>query len=120
MTEMETHTQYEFVHFQSSELCMIHILNNRDLSISYLCCGGRGFAIPRTNSPRRSIHTSTRSDIDLPIPVQGTCDICFSDDVKLYSTCSTCSQPFCKPCLDKITTMACPYCRGKLKNNFWG
>ena len=107
--------QYEFIHFPSSEQCNIHILNNRHIVVSHLCCGGTGFATPITH---RTMSIPKDTHIDTYIPIQGTCDICFLEDTQLYNTGSTCSQPFCRPCLKKITNKVCPYCRGKLKNKF--
>ena len=109
-------SQYDFVHFQSSEQCNLHLRNNTHIIVNHLCCGGTGYATPKTNHLHRTILKEIHTDIY--IPIQGTCDICFLEDTQLYKTCTTCSQPFCKPCLDKITNKVCPYCRGKLKNNF--
>jgi hypothetical protein len=106
--------QYDFIHFVTRNECEIHLLNNRHIQVAYTCCEGRGIALFRENT----IYTLSSVDINPFIPIQGTCDICFADDTPLYNTCSSCSQPFCKPCLAKITNKVCPYCRGKLKNNF--
>ena len=116
---MERASQYDFVHFQSSEQCNQHIRNNTHIVVSHLCCGGTGYATPRSLLSRsKSIFSPKEIHTDIYIPIQGTCDICFLEDTQLYNTCSTCSQPFCRPCLAKITNKVCPYCRGKLKNNF--
>jgi len=113
---MEQPPEYDFVHFNSILECERHIINNRNLNISHTCCGGKGYAtIRKQNVIKHPISTCV---IHPFIPIQGTCDICFLEDTQLYNTCSTCSQPFCRPCLAKITNKVCPYCRGKLKNDF--
>jgi hypothetical protein len=106
--------QYDFVHFATQIDCEIHIKNNKHIQIAYLCCGGKGFARFRKNT----IYTLNAVKTHPYIPIQGNCEICFEEGVSLFKTCDTCSQPFCKPCLDKITSKVCPYCRGKLNNNF--
>ena len=101
--------QYDFIHFQTAEQCESHMINNKNLIVVYKCCGGKGIAIARKNIAYNTIPVCNQF-----IPIQGTCDICFADEVSLYNTCKTCRHPFCKPCLDQITTKICPYCRGEL------
>ena len=113
-----TNPQYVFIHFQTPEQCNIHILNNKHLPAAYKCCGGKGVAYPRINSLFLPTAPCPSYSKETFISSQGTCDICFEEGASLYKTCNTCSQPFCKPCLKKITDKVCPYCRGKLNNNF--
>ena len=107
--------QYIFIHFQTPEQCNFHIVNNKHLQVAYKCCDGKGVAYPRKNSVDITISTRLKETF---ISIQGTCDICFEEGVSLFNTCNTCSHPFCKPCLKKITNKECPYCRGKLNNKF--
>ena len=121
MTTMEEYpqdlneNQYDFVHFNTILECDRHIINNRNINIAYKCCEGRGYATLRKITKIIPIPTS---GVNIFIPIEGTCDICFLEGTSLYNTCNTCSQSFCKPCLAKITSKICPYCRGVLKNNF--
>jgi hypothetical protein len=112
-TEFGIQKKYDFIHFENTVQCERHIINNKNLIVAYKCCGGTGIAIARKNGGYKT------KPVWPFIPIEGTCDICFAEDVSLYNTCKTCSHPFCKPCLDKITTKVCPYCRGKLNNNAW-
>lgn len=109
-------SEYTFVHFNTTQECDVHITNNHNLTVAYKCCDGKGFAVLRKNRICKKI--TICKEINQFIPIEGTCDICFLEETSLYKTCDTCSQPFCKPCLAKITNKVCPYCRGKLKNNF--
>ena len=109
--EME---QYHFIHFNTTLECDLHIRNNKHVTVAYKCCDGKGYASLSKNRIYAPIHCSQ----DIFIPIEGTCDICFLEETTLYNTCTTCSHPFCKDCLTKIASKICPYCRGKLKNNF--
>ena len=113
MQQEPTMEQYDYVHFTTPLECEIHLMNNKNINVAYKCCDGKGFA-RRTNQFSIPIHCTQNKFI----PIKGTCDICFLEETSLYNTCSTCSQPFCKDCLTKISSKVCPYCRGKLTNNF--
>lgn len=104
--------KYSFLHFATPEECEYHIKHNQPLHIEYKCCSGKGYAVIRKNK----INIIHRKEIF--ISNEGTCDICFEEGISLFNTCSTCSHPFCRPCLQKITDKVCPYCRGKLSNHF--
>jgi hypothetical protein len=118
--EVSNTSSYEYIHFKTSKECEIHLINNRHIHIAYQCCGGKGYAILRKNAPSQILR---RTKYILPCPedpsqvqtVKGTCDICFGDDKTLHSTCTTCKQPFCMDCLQKLPTKSCPYCRGILQ-----
>ena len=101
---------YEYIHFENDHHREVYLLNNPRVKVARNCCGGKGIAIEKRNPPIRIKYAP-------PIGINGTCDICFLDDIELYKTCSTCTQPFCRSCLDKIVSKICPYCRGKLRNN---
>jgi len=124
MAELEYSTippianQYIFIHFQTLEECNLHVLNNKHLQMAYKCCGGKGVAYPRINKLSFPTTPCLLSRTETFISTQGTCDICFEESKPLFNTCNTCKQPFCKPCLKKIKDKICPYCRGKLNNNF--
>jgi hypothetical protein len=107
--DYEPTPQYEYIHFQEIKQQEVYLLNNKNIKVAHLCCGGKGIAITKKN-PVRSIQKTRPA-------TKGTCDICFMDEVNLFKTCQTCTQPFCRSCLDKIVTKICPYCRGKLCNN---
>ena len=101
--------QHEFIHFVTVAECNTYLRNNRHIRISHLCCGGRGYAIPSKKCPpapkkAKKCETSV-----------GTCDICFVEDLTLYHTCTSCKQPFCLDCLEKLHTKKCPCCRSPLK-----
>jgi hypothetical protein len=104
--------QYEYIHFQEITQQENYLLNNKHLKISHLCCGGKGIAFENKNYIKTSAKQVSRL-----VGINGTCDICFLDDVELLKACDTCSQPFCRSCLEKVGTKVCPYCRGKLRNN---
>ena len=102
--------QFEYIHFQNEHHLEIYLANNKHLVVSHFCCGKKGIALEKKVNVKKIIQP--------PVPViVGTCDICFLDEVNLYKTCQSCIQPFCRPCLDKIVSKVCPYCRGKLRNN---
>ena len=103
---------YEYIHFENDHHREVYLLNNPRVKVARNCCGGKGIAIEKRNPPIRIKYSHPP-----PIGINGTCDICFLDDIELYKTCSTCTQPFCRSCLDKIVSKICPYCRGKLRNN---
>lgn len=92
-----------YKHFGTVADCDLYIINNKHLKIDHKCCGGKGIKI-------RIDPEKPEEDVK-----KGTCDICFMDNVSLYSKCNTCVQPFCESCLDKIVSKVCPYCRGQLK-----
>lgn len=100
---------HDFVHFDTVQECDRYLRNNPQIVFSYLCCGGKGYAVPCRieETITKYIYKKTLKT------VQGTCDICFMDNVTLHYTC-TCKQPFCMECLQKIVTKVCPYCRGRL------
>jgi hypothetical protein len=106
---------YEYIHFENTYDRDTYLSNNKHFRVSHLCCGGKGIALEKKNPPIRLVRIIPNSIH--PIGIKGTCDICFMDNVELHKTCQTCSQPFCRSCLDKIVTKVCPYCRGKLRNN---
>jgi hypothetical protein len=101
---------YEYIHFENDHHREIYLLNNPQVKVARNCCGGKGIAIEKRNPPIRIKYVPQ-------IEIKGTCDICFLDDVELLKACNTCSQPFCRCCLEKIVSKVCPYCRGKLRNN---
>jgi hypothetical protein len=37
------------------------------------------------------------------------------EDLTLHHTCTSCKQPFCMDCLEKLLTKKCPCCRSPLK-----
>lgn len=98
---------YEYIHFDNINHRDMYLINNTHLKVSYMCCGGKGIAIERME-PIPIL-------ISIPKKTVGTCNICFLDNIELENRCSTCIQPFCKECLDKIVSKVCPYCRGNLK-----
>ena len=95
---------FEFTHFGSAKECDIYLRNNRHITISHLCCGGTGYAVSKMTTRPMKCKTS-----------KGTCDICFLDDVTLHHTCTSCKQPFCMDCLQKLPNKICPNCRSRLK-----
>ena len=103
--------QYEYIHFQEIAQQERYLLNNKHLKVSYRCCGGKGIAVENKN------YTSTGKPVCRLVEIKGTCEICFLDEVELLKACNTCTQPFCKSCLEKVVSKVCPYCRGKLRNN---
>lgn len=116
--QLEQYTRdgkYTFLHFDTPEECEYHIMHNQPLTIEYKCCSGTGYAVIRKN--KNMINASPHRN-EIFISNEGTCDICFEEGISLFNTCTTCRQPFCRPCLQKITDKVCPYCRGKLRNDF--
>jgi len=104
--------QYDYIHFQEIAQQEMYLLNNKHVKVSYRCCGGKGIAVENKNYTMSTVKPVCRL-----VEIKGTCDICFLDEVALLTACNTCTQPFCKSCLEKIVTKVCPYCRGKLRNN---
>lgn len=104
----ENEQLFNFTHFQTADQCTIYLRNNPRIVISHMCCGGTGYAVPR----------HTRKIINfIPPPhetSQGTCDICFLENLTLHHTCTSCKQPFCMDCLQKLNTKTCPNCRSPL------
>ena len=105
----ENEPLFNFTHFQSADQCTIYLRNNPRIVISHMCCGGTGYAVPRRNSirsgPRPPPHETS----------QGTCDICFLENLTLHHTCVSCKQPFCMDCLQKLPKKKCPNCRSRLR-----
>ncbi len=106
-------SSYHFQHFDTTKECDEFLFNNRQLILAYKCCEGRGIALfkPPTHI---LIKKSTLEGTPLPVVTHGTCDICFTEDKSLYSTCTNCKQPFCLDCLRQVKSKSCPYCRGEL------
>jgi hypothetical protein len=98
---------HDYMHFPTKNACNEYIINNR-IMVAHICCGGKGFARIKIQKNETIIKKV------LPNKTQGTCDICFTDDIDLYYTCTRCKQPYCMSCLQQITSGSCPYCRGKL------
>lgn len=103
---------YDYIHFQEISQQEMYLLNNRHVKVSHLCCGGKGIAIENKN-----YINSIVKQVSKLVGIKGTCDICFLDEVELLKSCKTCSQPFCRSCLEKVVSKVCPYCRGQLRNN---
>lgn len=112
MNSSETLQEYDYQHFDTTIQCDTYVRNNPHIKISHTCCGGKGFATVRTNNIDKKIKIKYLTKF---IPIEGTCDICFLEDIYLYNTCKTCNHPFCKECLVKLTPKICPCCRGKLE-----
>jgi hypothetical protein len=100
---------HDYMHFSTRDECNHYIINNK-IAVVHICCGGKGFARIKIQKKETSIKKV------LPNKIQGTCDICFTDDTELYYTCTCCKQPYCMSCLQQINAKSgsCPYCRGKL------
>jgi len=103
---------YDFQHFDTFQQCDIYVRNNPHIQVSHTCCGGRGIATVRTNN--RDKKTKNKYETKF-IPIEGTCDICFLENICLYNTCKTCNHPFCRDCLVKLKPKICPCCRGNLE-----
>ena len=65
---------YDFIHFKTPDECETYRINNKNLIVVYKCCGGTGIAIARKNIVYNPF-----------IPIQGTCDICFGEEISLYN-----------------------------------
>jgi hypothetical protein len=109
LTEPEA-KQLDYVHFDTEQQLDIYLVNNPHLVVSHFCCGKKGIAVEKKAKSQKVIQSQVPSTV-------GTCDICFLEGVKLYKSCQSCIQPFCRECLEKIVSKVCPYCRGKLRNN---
>jgi len=108
---------YEFIHFANANDCDTYLKNNRHIYVSYLCCGGRGYATPARSTPQRILKQSKENVKPYSSGhkvTQGTCDICFLENAELHHTCTCCKQPFCMDCLQKLPAKICPNCRSPL------
>ncbi len=105
----ENDHRFNFTHFQTADQCTIYLRNNPRIVISHMCCGGTGYAVPRHD--KRKIIKSVPEPHETS---QGTCDICFLENLTLHHTCTSCKQPFCLDCLQKLKTKTCPNCRSRL------
>jgi hypothetical protein len=105
--------EHDYKHFGTVDECDTYLRNNRHIRISHLCCGGKGYAIRSKKTicppaPIKAKKTVCETSI-------GTCDICFVEGLTLHHTCTSCKQPFCLDCLEKLPTKKCPCCRSPLK-----
>ena len=108
----ENDHRFNFTHFQNADQCTIYLRNNPRIVISHLCCGGTGYAVPRhTRKLIKSVPKPPPHETS-----QGTCDICFLENLTLHHTCTSCKQPFCLDCLQKLKTKTCPNCRSPLRD----
>ena len=104
--------QHDYIHFTSVDESVIYLRNNPHIVISHMCCGGKGYAIRRVSSPTDKVKSKSNSKPHNTS--QGTCDICFLEEVVLHYTCTSCKQPFCMDCLQKLPKKICPCCRSPL------
>ena len=100
----------DYIHFDTIQECERYLRNNPQIVVTHLCCGGKGYAVPC----HEEVITKYIYKKKILKTNQGTCDICFMENVTLHYTCTSCKQPFCMDCLQKIGTKVCPYCRGRL------
>jgi hypothetical protein len=109
-------TQYDYTHFSSVAECDTYLRNNRHITISHLCCGGKGYAVPTLTRRPRTPKNAKFGCTTIHETTKGTCDICFLEGVTLHHTCTACKQPFCLDCLQKLPKKLCPNCRSPLRD----
>jgi len=102
--------EHEYFHFTNMDQCKSYLRNNPHIVISHLCCGGNGYAVKIISD----VQVIPKNKDKKYKTLKGTCDICFLDNVTLHYTCTSCKQPFCMECLQKLPTKTCPYCRSPL------
>ena len=115
--ETSIREMYEFIHFTNANDCDTYLKNNRHIYVSYLCCGGRGYATPARSTPLHILKQSKENVKPYSSghkTSRGTCDICFLENVELHQTCTRCIQPFCMECIQKLSAKTCPNCRSPL------
>lgn len=115
-------SSYEFKHFSTSQDCTTYLLNNPNINISYKCCSGKGYAFPKKDVPTKILTKGREKEKNekkkkIEPTIKGVCEICFTEDMPLYTMCNCCKQPFCKDCLKKLSSKRCPYCRGELRTH---